>query len=158
LQLRAERARYEAIRAERAFHACEPDNRLVARTLEDRWEEKLRELRDAEAELAEHATSTPEPSREQIEALARDLPTLWAAKSTTQRDRKRLLRSLVADITLTSDPHGPGIRVGIRRRSGAAEQHTIMRPKTMPGARHPKRSNWSGALVPIAATPRSQPR
>jgi DNA invertase Pin-like site-specific DNA recombinase len=129
LQLRAERARYEAIRAERAFHACEPDNRLVARTLEDRWEEKLRELKDAEAELAEHATSTPEPSREQIEALARDLPTLWAAKSTAQRDRKRLLRSLVADITLTSDPHGPGIRIGIRWRSGAAEQHTITRPK-----------------------------
>jgi DNA invertase Pin-like site-specific DNA recombinase len=127
--LRVERARYEAIRAERAFHACEPDNRLVARTLEDRWEEKLRELKNAEAELAEHATSTPEPSREQIEALARDLPTLWAAKSTAQRDRKRLLRSLVADITLTSDPHGPGIRVGIRWRSGAAEQHTIMRPK-----------------------------
>jgi DNA invertase Pin-like site-specific DNA recombinase len=44
----------EAIRAERAFHACEPDNRLVARSLENRWEEKLRELKDAEAELAEH--------------------------------------------------------------------------------------------------------
>ena len=134
LELRAERARYDAVRAERAFHACEPDNRLVARSLEDRWEEKLRELKDAEAELAEHATTAPEPSREQLEALARDLPALWAAHSTAQRDRKRLLRSVVADITLTSDPHGPAIRVGIRWRSGAAEQHTITRPKN--DARH----------------------
>ena len=62
LELRVERARYEAVRAERAFHACEPDNRLVARTLETRWEAKLRELRDAEAELAEQATPAPEPS------------------------------------------------------------------------------------------------
>jgi excisionase family DNA binding protein len=129
LALRVERARYDAIRAERAFHACEPDNRLVARSLEDRWEQKLRELQDAEAELAEHATPAPEPSREQLEALARDLPALWAAHSTAHRDRKRLLRSLIADVTLTSDPHEPTVRVGIRWQSGAAEEHTIQRPQ-----------------------------
>ena len=61
LELRVERARYEAIRAERAFHACEPDNRLVARSLENRWEEKLRELKDAEAELAEHVVPAASP-------------------------------------------------------------------------------------------------
>ena len=61
LELRVERARYEAIRAERAFHACEPDNRLVARSLETRWEQKLRELKDAEAELAEHVVPRPSP-------------------------------------------------------------------------------------------------
>ena len=74
LELHVERARYDAVRAERAFHACEPDNRLVARTLETRWETKLRELKDAEAELAEQAAPPPEPSRQQIEALAHDLP------------------------------------------------------------------------------------
>ena len=129
LELRVERARYEAIRAERAFHACEPDNRLVARSLEDRWEEKLTELKDAEAELSEHVVPSSEPSREQIETLARDLPALWAANTTSQRDRKRLLRSLISDVTLTSDPHGPGMRVGIRWQSGAAEEHTIIRPQ-----------------------------
>jgi DNA invertase Pin-like site-specific DNA recombinase len=129
-ELRVERARYEAIRAERAFHACEPDNRLVARSLEDRWEQKLRELKDAEAELAEHVVPASEPSREQIEALAHDLPALWAAKSTAQRDRKRLLRTMIADVTLTSDPHEPEVRIGIRWQSGAAEEHTIKRPKT----------------------------
>ena len=128
LQLRVERARYEAIRAERALHACEPDNRLVARSLENRWEEKLRDLKDAEAELAEHVVPAVEPSREQLEALARDLPALWAAKTTSDHDRKRLLRALIADVTLTSQPEGRELQVGIRWRSGASEQHTVQRP------------------------------
>jgi hypothetical protein len=128
LGLRVERARYEAVRAERAFHACEPENRLVARTLETRWEHKLRELADADAELAEHTTPIPDPSREQIEALARDVPKLWAAESTSEKDRKRLLRALIADVTITSEPAGIQLQVGIRWRSGAAEQHTIGRP------------------------------
>ena len=127
-ELRVERARYEAVRAERAFHACEPDNRLVARSLEDRWEQKLRELKDAEAELAERSAEAPQPSREQLEALARDLPALWAAKTTSDRDRKRLLRALIADVTLKSDPHGPEVLVGIRWQSGATEQHSVTRP------------------------------
>ncbi|MGZ6589757.1 MAG: recombinase family protein [Solirubrobacteraceae bacterium] len=130
VELRVERARYEAARAERAFHACEPENRLVARSLETRWEAKLHELAEAEAELAEHTRPTPEPSREQIEQLARDLPTLWAAESTSEKDRKRLLRALIADVTITSQPAGPELQVGIRWRSGASEQHTVQRPKT----------------------------
>jgi len=128
IELRVERARYEAIRAERAFHACEPENRLVARSLETRWEQKLGELADAEAELAEHNKPTPEPSREQLEALARAIPKLWAAKTTGQRDRKRLLRTMIADVTLTSKPTGRELQVGIRWRSGATEQHTVQRP------------------------------
>jgi len=130
VELRVERARYEAVRAERAFHACEPDNRLVARSLEARWETKLRELAEAEAELAEQTKPAPEPSREQIERLARDLPALWAADSSTERDRKRLLRALIADVTLTSQPDSRELRVGIRWRSGASEEHTVQRPKT----------------------------
>ncbi len=131
LELRVERARYEAVRAERAFHACEPDNRLVARSLETRWEQKLRELAEAEAELAGHAAPAPEPSREQIEALARDLPALWAADSTSDKDRKRLLRALIGDITITSQPSGRELRVGIRWRSGATEPQTLQRPTTV---------------------------
>jgi DNA invertase Pin-like site-specific DNA recombinase len=130
VELRVERTRYEAVRAERAFHACEPDNRLVARSLETRWEQKLRELAEAEAELAEQQRPAPEPSREELEALARDLPRLWAADSTGDRDRKRLLRTMIADITITSKPTGPELQVGIRWRSGAAERHAVQRPKT----------------------------
>jgi DNA invertase Pin-like site-specific DNA recombinase/DNA-binding XRE family transcriptional regulator len=132
LQLRVERARYEAALAERAFRQCDPDNRLVAQSLEDRWEEKLKELRDAEAELTQHAAAqTVEPSREQIEALARDLPALWAAKTTADRDRKRLLRALIADVTIISKPDTRELRVGIHWRSGATEQHTIQRPQSV---------------------------
>jgi DNA invertase Pin-like site-specific DNA recombinase len=129
LELRVERARYDAIRAERAFHACDPENRLVARSLESRWEEKLRELKDAEAELAEHTASAPEPSREQIEALARNVPALWTATTTTDKDRKRLLRTMISDVTLTFGPDSDQLQVGIRWRSGATEQHTINRPQ-----------------------------
>jgi excisionase family DNA binding protein len=130
LELRVERARYDAARAERAFHQCDPDNRLVARSLETRWEHALRELTDAEGELAEHNTPTTEPSREQLEALARDVPALWAASSTTPKDRKRLLRALIADVTITSQPAGTELQIGIRWRSGAAERHTARRPLT----------------------------
>ena len=91
VELRVERAAYEAARAERASHVCEPENRLVARSLETRWEQKLKELAEAEAELAEQTKPAPDPSREQIEALARDIPKLWAADSTSAKDRKQLL-------------------------------------------------------------------
>jgi excisionase family DNA binding protein len=131
LELRVERARYDAARADRAFHACEPENRLVARSLETRWEHKLRELADAETELAEQTAPAPEPSREQLEALARDVPALWAADSTSEKDRKRLLRALIADVTITSQPQGREVSVGIRWRTGAAEQHTIQRPPSV---------------------------
>src|SRR3954453_2424714 len=83
VELRVERARYDAARAERAFHLCEPDNRLVARSLQARWEAKLRELADAKGELPRQATDPAPPARADIEALARDLPRLWTARSTS---------------------------------------------------------------------------
>jgi len=135
VELRVERARYDAARAERAFHQCDPDNRLVVRTLEARWETKLRELQDAEAELARHSTQPPLPARADIEALARDLPRLWAAPTTSHRDRKRLLRALIADVTLTFQPDQPEVHVGIRWQSGATEQLTVLRPQAARSAR-----------------------
>ena len=55
------------------------------------------------------------------EALAADLPALWSASSTSDKDRKRLLRTLVADVTLTSQAKGDELRIGLRWRSGASE-------------------------------------
>jgi hypothetical protein len=90
---------------------------------------------DAEAELSEHVVPSSERTRGQIEALAREVPALWTAKTTAQRHRKRLLRSLISDVTLTSDPHGPELRVGIRWQSGVAEEHTVTRPQHAAEAR-----------------------
>src|SRR3954468_14191978 len=135
VELRIERARYDAVRAERAFHHCDPDNRLVARTLESRWEAKLRELAETEAELARQAAAPKPPDRADIEALARDLPRLWNAPSTSFRDRKRLLRALIHDITLTSRPDAPEVQIGIHWRSGASDQLTVLRPQAARTAR-----------------------
>jgi DNA invertase Pin-like site-specific DNA recombinase len=128
LELRVERARYDANRAERAFHRCDPENRLVARSLEQRWEEKLRELAAAEESLRAAQTKTPSlPSRTEVEALANDVARLWDASTTSHKDRKRLLRALVADVTLYYEPGATTVRVGLRWRSGAADELTVHR-------------------------------
>src|SRR5215469_13435646 len=114
LELRVERTRYEAARAERALHHCDPDNRLVARSLERRWEQKLRELAEVERELACQMNEPALPSREQLESLAADFPRLWAAPTTSDKERKRLLRTLIGDVTLFSEPHSMELRIGIR--------------------------------------------
>ena len=135
LQLRVERARYEAARAERAFHQCEPENRLVARSLEHRWEDKLKALTEADSAWTEaQAVMIPMPPRAELEALASDLPRLWTASTTSDKDRKRLLRTLVADVTLRSAHRSEMVRVGIHWRSGAAEELLVRRP---PGRRTP---------------------
>src|SRR5680860_1153652 len=93
-ELAAERARYEADRAERALDAVEPENRLVARTLETRWETKLAALAQAEQALeAARESLPPLPGRADLEQLAADLPALWHAPTTSAKDRKRLLRT-----------------------------------------------------------------
>ena len=135
LELRVERTRYEAARAERAFHHCDPDNRLVARSLERRWEEKLRELAEAERELACQLNEPALPSRDQLESLAADFPQLWAASTTSDKERKRLLRTLIGDVTLFSEPHSMQLRIGIRWRSGVCEELMVRRPHSAPQAR-----------------------
>ena len=129
-ELAVERARYEADRAERAFSQVEPENRLVARTLEARWEAKLATLADAEQALqAAQAALPPLPDRASLEKLAADLPTLWHAPTTTARDRKRLLRTLIADVTLLPEADRGKARIGIRWHTGAADEIVIDRPK-----------------------------
>jgi DNA invertase Pin-like site-specific DNA recombinase len=137
-ELAVERARYDADRAERAFHAAEPENRLVTRTLETRWEAKLAALTDAETAYAVAQDTAPAlPARADLEALVTDLPGLWQASSTTDRDRKRLLRTLIADVTVLPEPDRGKCRVGIRWHSGAADEIVIARPAAAAGRRTP---------------------
>jgi excisionase family DNA binding protein len=122
-ELAVERARYESDRAERAFCACEPENRLVARSLEARWEAKLAVLAEAEQALETATESLPPlPSRADLEKLAADLPGLWHAPATSARDRKRLLRTLIADVTLLPGPDQAKVRIGIRWHTGATDE------------------------------------
>ena len=104
LRLQIEGARYEAQRAERRYQAVEPENRLVARTLEAEWEHKLKELEAIEAQLdrkeQEQCFKLTDVQREQIQALGTDLRQVWDAESTTDRDRKELLQSLLEDVTI----------------------------------------------------------
>jgi DNA invertase Pin-like site-specific DNA recombinase len=128
-QLAVDRARYHADRAERAFHACEPENRLVARSLEARWEARLADLAEAQAALATHTGTRPQlPSPEQLAATVADLPGLWSAPTTSDRDRKRLLRTLLGDVTVTpSTQDSTRLDVGLHWKSGATQQIPVTR-------------------------------
>jgi DNA invertase Pin-like site-specific DNA recombinase len=100
-----EQARYRARRAERRYRAVDPDNRLVARGLETEWNTALQALADAEAELARREAARPKTLTPQeksvILALGDDLPGVWTAPTTTDKDRKQLLRSLLDEVNIT---------------------------------------------------------
>jgi excisionase family DNA binding protein len=127
-ELAVERARYDADRAERAFCACEPENRLVARSLEARWEARLAFLAEAEQALDAASESLPPlPGRAELEKLAADLPGLWHAPATGSKDRKRLLRTLIADVTVLPELDQAKVRIGIRWHTGATDELRVAR-------------------------------
>jgi DNA invertase Pin-like site-specific DNA recombinase len=104
-QLRLERASYESQRAFRQYDAVDPENRLVARTLERRWNEKLQQLAELEsaynqARLAQRLELT-QAQRLQILQLAKDIPMIWHAPTTTDQERKQILGLLVKQVALT---------------------------------------------------------
>lgn len=101
----------------------------MARTLESRWETKLAALAEAEAALATvKAAKPPLPATDSLRDLAADLPRLWHAQTTSPRDRKRLLRTLIADVTLLPEPNPHTMRVGVRWHTGATDELTVARP------------------------------
>ena len=116
-RLAVERAQFEADRARRKFDACEPENRLVGRTLERTLEEALNESEQEQRKLATLEHRRPEPltsaERRALTRIARDLSRLWAAPTTTARDRKELLRTLVNEITITvkEDPRRAEVEI-----------------------------------------------
>lgn len=112
-QMRIERTEYEVALAERRYEEVDPSNRLVAASLERRWNDALSRLDEVKAEAAKfqaHKTRVLiAEQRTKILALARDLPRVWRAPTTEAKDRKRMLRLLVADITVENlARHAPG--------------------------------------------------
>lgn len=117
-----EQRRYQAQRAERRYRAVDPDNRLVARGLEAEWEEALRQLEAAQGDLERrqqqrpHAV-TPE-QRAQVLALATDLPRVWSADTTTDRDRKELLHLLLEEVIVAVDRSAAQAHLTLRWKGG----------------------------------------
>jgi DNA invertase Pin-like site-specific DNA recombinase len=127
-----ERAGYEAERASRRYEAVEPENRLVARELERRWEEALKEQRRLEEEYARFSRDQPRGlsvgEREQIRAWARDLPALWHAATTTAADRQRIVRLLIQEVIATVRGESEWVDVTIHWAGGFRSDHELVRP------------------------------
>jgi DNA invertase Pin-like site-specific DNA recombinase len=127
-----ERARYEAERAGRQYQAVEPENRLVARTLEQRWEAALAEVRRLEEAVARVARDRParltEAERSRILALSADIPALWGAASTTNADRKEVIRCLVDRVVVHVRQNTEYCDVTIHWKGGCASEHEVIRP------------------------------
>jgi len=136
-----ERARYAAAKAERRYHAVDPDNRLVARGLETAWEQALRDQADAETELARREIARPttlsDAERDAILALGNDLDQVWAAPSTTDRDRKQLLHTLLdeVNITLHRDADHNQANLILRWKGGAISELTVPLKRQQPKIR-----------------------
>jgi hypothetical protein len=130
-QKRLERARYEAERAERQYQAVEPENRLVARTLEQRWEEALRQERSLQEEYDRLVRDQPrqlsDAERGRIQALAGDIPALWHAAETTAVERKEIVRLLVERVVVQVRADTERVRVKINWRGGLSTQHEFIR-------------------------------
>ena len=130
---RVERAREEAELAQRQYMLVRPENRLVADNLERQWNEKLVQLAQAEEDYARAAKKEgPEltnEDRQRIRTLASDLPQLWKDPRTSARDRKRMIRLLVEDVTLQRDKT---IRVHIRWKGGATTSLERPLPRSAP--------------------------
>ncbi len=129
---RRERAAYEAERARRQYDAVEPENRLVARTLEQQWEAKLaaqQQLEEAYHRFRqEHPRPLSEAERTAIRQLAADIPALWSAATTTAADRQELLRQVVDRVVIAAAGKSEQVHVTIRWMGGGQTTGTVVRP------------------------------
>jgi DNA invertase Pin-like site-specific DNA recombinase len=135
-RLEVERTRYEAERAERRYRSVEPENRLVARGLESAWESCLRDLAAAEAELRRREQQQPRvlnPEQlKHIQALGADLRQVWAATTTTDRDRKELLRTLLEEVIFDLKRAEAHAHLTLRWRGGAITTLDVAVPRFRP--------------------------
>lgn len=131
-KLSLERVKYEVERVERQYQLVEPENRLVARSLESRWNEKLAELSRVEEEYAQYRSRQSWRPTEQdksiILSLAKELPRIWSANTTTYKEKKRILRVLIEDVTVFAEPRKPDVRLGLRWRNHCSEEIHTTKP------------------------------
>jgi DNA invertase Pin-like site-specific DNA recombinase len=129
---RLERARYEVTRAFRQYNAVEPENRLVARQLEQQWEAALQAEDELRAEYERIAAQEPIPlsaqDRETIRRMAQDIPALWHAPSTSAADRQALVRQLVEQVTVTLRGNSEKMQVDVQWAGGHRTSCSLIRP------------------------------
>jgi len=132
-RMRIDRARYNAELAERRYEAVDPANRLIAATLEQRWNEALQRLSDLKVELSafekQSMRAVTAEQKTQIMALAKDFPRLWSSPTTTSKDRKRILRLLVQDIIVSKGPEPKIVNLHIRWQGGENETIQVRLPE-----------------------------
>jgi len=130
-----EKSEYEAQRADRQYQAVEPENRIVARELERRWNERLIEVERVRVRAHEALRTEPLLREKEFEALrflCTDLGDVWNAETTTNRDRKRLLRCLIEEVQLRTEKSVHAVR--IVWKAGATTDREV--PRMKPGTAH----------------------
>jgi DNA invertase Pin-like site-specific DNA recombinase len=135
-RLGVERAGYEAARAERRYRAVDPDNRLVARGLEREWDERLRALEAAKTELARRECERPrvltQEERARLLTLGPDLAAVWHASTTTPRDKKELLRTLLEEVIIKVERDKAAAHLMLRWKGGALSEIDLALPRSRP--------------------------
>jgi DNA invertase Pin-like site-specific DNA recombinase len=135
-RLAVERAGYEAQRAERRYRAVDPENRLVARGLEAEWEQRLSELEQARAALHRksqlHPLTLSSEDYRRIQALGADLKRVWTAPTTTDRDKKELLRTLIEEVIITVVREDFRAHLTLRWRGGMITERDVHLPRLNP--------------------------
>ena len=128
-RLQVDRARYESELARRRFLRVDPDHRLVAASLEAEWNTKLRALSGAEQNYEGQRQAdqfkVSAAQRAQVLALATDFPQLWNDPGTANRERKRMVRLLIEDITIRK---GEQVQLDVRFRGGVSNTLILPRP------------------------------
>ena len=153
--LSIERAQYEADRAERQFMLADPENRLVVRSLESNWNQKLKELEKAKQDYAiynsKKAWIPSEKEEQDILDLAQKIPEIWNAPTSTPKEKKRIIRILIDDVTVLAEKRCSDFSIGIRFRSGKCEQLSLK--KNLPyGDSRKHTDNTISKIRELAAT------
>ena len=130
-KMRLERAEYEAELAQRRYEQVDPHNRLVAATLEQRWNDALIELEDVKDQidrLQQESRRFTSQQRDEVLELAQDLPQLWHNTVTAWKDKKRILQLLISDITVKK-PEQRAALLQVRWQGGVCEEIRVELPR-----------------------------
>jgi hypothetical protein len=131
-QKRLERADFEAQRAKRHYQLVEPENRLVARQLAQEWEAKLKEQQQLQEEYKRFTHQQPKilstQEQQMIRQIAESLPTLWHSATTTQAQRKEIIRQVIQQIKVDVQGQSEWVQVSIEWVGGMSTQAQIIRP------------------------------